>query len=268
MNYIDLIKGFWRSHDVEAFPTNAIALYFYLLEVNNKASWIPSFKRNNSKICADLGITYPTLSKCRNRLKQAGLIDFKTVNGNANVTYQILTFKNIFKVSNEVSDEVASEVSDEVRSRFGTGKDKQKPKQKPKTNDTPVSPEGDKQKIVLDLIFIEPEYEKIYLSWLDYRKSIRQSFKNQKTLEANYNLLKKLAGNDPMLAEEIVNQSIANQYQGLFPLKNQRYGQNTKATKQSVDQRRDSVQNLADRSAEFLRRVGTEAFGGLSEESE
>lgn len=38
MNYIEQIKGFWRSHDVETYPTNVIALYFYLLEVNNKTS--------------------------------------------------------------------------------------------------------------------------------------------------------------------------------------------------------------------------------------
>lgn len=131
MNYIEQIKGFWRSHDVEAFPPNTIALYFYLLEVNNKVSWMASFKRNNSKICADLGISYPTLNNSRNRLKQAGLIDFKTQNGSPNVTY---TLKEFLKVTDEVSSEVDVEVTDEVGS--GSFKTKDKLKQKTKTNNS------------------------------------------------------------------------------------------------------------------------------------
>lgn len=123
MNYIEQIKGFWRSHDVETFPTNVIALYFYLLEVNNKTSWSISFKRNNSKICADLGISYPTLNNSRNRLKQSGIIDFKTQNGNANVTY---TLKEFLKVTNEVTNEVGNEVG----SRLFNSKDKLKHKLK------------------------------------------------------------------------------------------------------------------------------------------
>jgi hypothetical protein len=131
MNYIEQIKGFWRSHDVETYPTNVIALYFYLLEVNNKTSWSVSFKRNNAKICADLGISYPTLNNSRNRLKQSGIIDFKTQNGNANVTY---TLKNFLKVSDEVTNEVSDEVTNEVGSRLFESKDKLKRKTKTKTN--------------------------------------------------------------------------------------------------------------------------------------
>lgn len=131
MNYIDQIKGFWRSHDVETYPTNVIALYFYLLEVNNKTSWSVSFKRNNSKICADLGISYPTLNNSRNRLKQSGIIDFKTQNGNANVTY---TLKKFLKVTDEVTNEVTDEVTNEVGSRLFKSKDKLKLKRKLKHN--------------------------------------------------------------------------------------------------------------------------------------
>lgn len=143
MNYIEQIKGFWRSHDVEVFPTNVIALYFYLLEVNNKTSWSASFKRNNSKICADLGMTYPTLNNCRNRLKQATLLDFKTVSGSANVTY---TLKNFLKVSDEVTNEVVGEVTNEVRSRSLKTKDKPNNKQKLNNTSPEASAPGDQKK--------------------------------------------------------------------------------------------------------------------------
>lgn len=89
MNYIELIRDFWRSHEAECFPTHAIALYFHLVEINNITSWKYSFKRNNSKICADLGISPAILNSSRNRLKQAGILDFKTINGSPNVTYSV-----------------------------------------------------------------------------------------------------------------------------------------------------------------------------------
>jgi len=152
MNYIEQIRGFWRCHEVDVFPTNVIALYFYLLEVNNKTSWMTFFKRNNSKICADLGMTYPTLNIARNRLKQAGLIEFVTKNGSANVTYTLKDFlkvtdevqnevnkesstlKNILKVDDEVATEVSIEVPIEVSSRLLTTKDKLNSKPKPNKN--------------------------------------------------------------------------------------------------------------------------------------
>lgn len=143
MNYIEQIKGFWRSHDVEVFPTNVIALYFYLLEVNNKTSWSASFKRNNSKICADLGMTYPTLNNCRNRLKQAALLDFKTVSGSANVTY---TLKNFLKVSGEVTNEVSGEVANEVGSKSLKTKNKLNSKLKPNKSSPEASAPGDEKK--------------------------------------------------------------------------------------------------------------------------
>lgn len=115
MSYIDLIKKFWVQHNAYSLTVTDTALYFYLLETNNLCRWEDTFNRNNNKIMADLNISFPTLSKSRNRLKQIELIDFKTKNGSAVVKY---TLKKSFKVSNEVAleviDVVGNEVSNEV----------------------------------------------------------------------------------------------------------------------------------------------------------
>jgi hypothetical protein len=160
MNYIEQIRKFWVLHEIELFPSNAIALYFYLLEVNNKASWIESFKRNNSKICVDLGITYPTLNNSRNRLKQAGVIDFKTQNGSPNVVY---TFKKFLKVTNEVGTEVSSEVGSEVGARSFDTKDKLNKKHKLNGSKSHSSPRPVKEKKI--------EFWEILVGcWFDFYK--------------------------------------------------------------------------------------------------
>lgn len=91
MNYISLINNFWFLSEEYEFRPIDIALYFYLLKIANSLSWKPSFKRNNKEIMAKLGInSRHTFNDTRNRLKMAGLIDYKTYNGKPISTYSII----------------------------------------------------------------------------------------------------------------------------------------------------------------------------------
>ena len=91
MNYISLINNFWLLSEEYEFRPIDIALYFYLLKIANSLSWKPSFKRNNKEIMAKLGInSRHTFNDTRNRLKMAGLIDYKTYNGKPISTYSII----------------------------------------------------------------------------------------------------------------------------------------------------------------------------------
>ena len=121
MNYIELIRGFWRSHEEHSFTPTEIAVYFYLVEVCNICQWKNPFKRNNSKIGADLGISFNTLKNARNKLAQIGLIEFKTTNGSSNVLYTLSKFD---KVTNEVGVKVTNEVTNEVDVKVLPTKDK------------------------------------------------------------------------------------------------------------------------------------------------
>lgn len=122
MTYIDYIKNFWLQHNAYSLTVTETALYFYLLETNNLCRWANTFNRNNSKVLADLNIaSLKTLSAARNRLKQVGLIDFKTKNGSANVSYTLVKFT-------EVREQVASEVREQVASELNKTKTKTKTK--------------------------------------------------------------------------------------------------------------------------------------------
>lgn len=117
MNYIEKINCFWRSHEEHSFTTTEVALYFYLLKVCNICHWKNPFKRNNSKIEADLGICYGTLKNARNKLQQLGLISFKTLSGSPNVVYTLLNFREVnVEVDNENTVEVDNEDTVEVDS--------------------------------------------------------------------------------------------------------------------------------------------------------
>lgn len=70
-----------------------------------------------------------------------------------------------------------------------------------------------------DLSFIDERFMEAMESWLSYKKEIKDSYKSERSIKACYNNLIKLSGNNPTKAMEIVNQSIANNWKGLFELK-------------------------------------------------
>jgi hypothetical protein len=115
MNYILLIKQLWRIQESENLSIPEIALYFYLLEISNKLKWRNPFKRNNAKIQADLGIkSFDKLSDIRKRLRDVGLIDFETQNGDANVVYRLIDLSILSKGKEGGSPEVRRKVLPEV----------------------------------------------------------------------------------------------------------------------------------------------------------
>ena len=61
--------------------------------------------------------------------------------------------------------------------------------------------------------------EAVIAKWLEYKKEKRQTYK-PKGLESFKRRLMTLSGGDPIIADAIVEQSMANNYAGVFPLKN------------------------------------------------
>ena len=123
MNYIGLINKFWLLHEEHSFCTTEIALFFHLLKINNQCSWKESFRRNNSKIEADLRISFNTMKNARHRLSQAGIIKFQSKNGSPDVTYSI-TLSKFDEVTTKVGDEVDDEVTTKVTTKVTSTKDK------------------------------------------------------------------------------------------------------------------------------------------------
>jgi len=112
MNYLVQIKGFWIAQNAYSLGVEEVGLYFHLLEISNTLRWTNPFKRNNSKVMSDLGIRdRRTLDRYRNRLKQAGIIDFTTKNGDANVLYKLNDLSN-FCTGFGIGDGIGSRIGD------------------------------------------------------------------------------------------------------------------------------------------------------------
>lgn len=90
LNYLEQKNFFWRIYDAHSLGQAEIALYFHLLEICDKCNWVNPFKRQNTKICAQLNMSKKTLEKTRNRMQQVGLITIDGMGkGSSNIRYEL-----------------------------------------------------------------------------------------------------------------------------------------------------------------------------------
>lgn len=78
MTYIELINNFWRLDEDWQFTCCETRLYFYLLKTANRLGWVNSWTRSDAKVSSDVGVSANSMKTARNRLVQAGLIEFKS----------------------------------------------------------------------------------------------------------------------------------------------------------------------------------------------
>lgn len=274
MNYIELIRGFWRSHEEHSFTPTEIAVYFYLVEICNICQWKNPFKRNNAKIGADLGISFNTLKNARNKLQQVGLITFKTTNGSPNVIYTLSKFD---KVSDEVDVKVTTEVSDEVDVKVLPTKDKLNINQTKHEEliSPPIPPKGidyfelkitelnkslDEKDAILkskekelekyeyklkkekerkktpDISFVDFDFRDVFSEWLAYKQDRGEKYRSERSLKACYTELVKKSSGDPETAKLIIQQSMANNWAGLFELKNRKGCKNGQSKQSGINE--------------------------------
>jgi DNA-binding PadR family transcriptional regulator len=114
---------------------------------------------------------------------------------------------------------------------------------KEKEIDKSISKKGNK--FSLDMSFVDETFMPIVLEWLEYKKEKRQSYK-QRGFNAMYESLLKMSNNNPSVAKAIVEQSMQNNYAGLFPLKNNKRFDNLPTgmiIRETLEERNEKLKN-------------------------
>lgn len=110
------------------------------------------------------------------------------------------------------------------------------------------------KKVTLDLSIVAPDMIEPVKTWLAYKKEKAQSYKPT-GFKTFYKKLCELSGNNPQVAMAIIEQSMQNNYAGIFPLKNNNgYGKET-----ITDKIRRSVAEASEFSQQLSDRIGKQA---------
>ena len=101
MGYIDEINAFqqWLLTATNVSATD-IALWYALMHYNNTTGWKREFNVAIKTLEVSTKCTKPTVIKARNKLKQLGLIDFISREGNQSAVYRMIPFRNQFELNN------------------------------------------------------------------------------------------------------------------------------------------------------------------------
>ena len=114
-----------------------------------------------------------------------------------------------------------------------------------------------KQTTTLDMTIVAPEMREAVETWLAYKREKKQTYKPS-GFGTFYKRLCKLSNNNPQVAMAIVEESMSNNYAGIFPLKNSNYGR----PKTNTEKFYDTIQSANEFSQKLHERVGNQAEMG------
>ena len=93
-----------------------------------------------------------------------------------------------------------------------------------------------------EMVFISPDWEDVWKGWMEYKKVEHgNKFKSAKTEQTAINNLVELSGGDLETAKKVINQSISNNYKGLFKLKEIKNGTSTKSNFDIYNEKRNEL---------------------------
>ncbi len=209
----------------------AFHLFMYLLlKVNHKKGFAYGKElkegqvlTGRKKLSEATGMSESGVEKVLKRLIKYRLVEQQTFN-----KYRVVSIVNYHKFNS----------SEQQSNNKVTTK-----KQQSNTNNNDKNEKHYKNKY--NLGFLDKEFSVVFNEWLDYKKAIKDAYKTQQSVELAYKKLLKLSNNNPTLAREIIEESMANGWKGLFELK--KGGNNGKIksrTRQTFDSAREYIADL------------------------
>lgn len=101
-------------------------------------------------------------------------------------------------------------------SRGGNAKAMLKQKRSYKDKDNNKDKDKDKKE---DYDFLNPDFVEIFFSWMTYKIKRKEKYKSIESEKLFYDKLLALSNGNPVMAKEIIKQSMANNWAGIFELK-------------------------------------------------
>lgn len=124
-----------------------------------------------------------------------------------------------------------------------------------KTISNEIVKKGSKKIDASEIKNISAEFIPLMNTWFDYKQSRREMYKTIQSASVCYKTLYDLSNGNPTMAERIINQSIANNWAGLFEIKTTSNGNTFKSYQQIEREYREKQHN--DFAQDIIRSLGS-----------
>ena len=200
------------------------AIYYFAIEHCNRLGWKEKFGFPSQMVMEAIGVkNWRTYSKALNEIVDFGFIKMIEISKNQYSSNIIAIVKNT-KAHTKALDKALSMHSQKQHTKQGQSTVsiiKQLNKEQLTSNQ--ISDLENiilKNKLRIGFEFVSPKYKKCFNNWIEYKNSRKESYKSEKSIKLIYHKLLKLAGDNSDIANLIINQSIENNWAGMFELKN------------------------------------------------
>jgi hypothetical protein len=222
MTLIDRFRGFMALVEGEGMSPGEQLVYIHLLNIGNKLGFPEEFRCSDSRLVDLTGLSKNTISTAKNKLKQRGLIEYKTgkfQSRAATTTFRITPVQGgNFGVITGVIDGVKAGVITGVIDGVKAGElIRTEQTRKEKNRIPPLPPKG---KSLVENYTSNQELLSALKEFGKMRKSIKKPMQETAWKRALSKLDTLASDDETKLA--IVNQSIDHCWQGFFPLDRKR----------------------------------------------
>lgn len=233
MDIFKLYRVFWNwcfENPSKIKPTH-IAIYSFAIEHCNRLGWKKEFGFPTTMVMEAIGVrSYSVYKNHLDDLVDFGFLEMIEISKNQ-YSANIIALKENAKAPNNALDKaLIKHTSKQVQS---TRQSTRQSTSSITIQDTIYNKQDTERVEKLEL---SDEWEEVVLEWLEYKKARRESYKNERSIKAFTTKLKNLSGGDVAAAKNIIEQSFANNWAGIFELKG---GNNEKNRTDSETARRE-----------------------------
>ena len=251
MNYLTEIRLFYDWLETHQLSPSSIALWHGLMYIANRAGWEESLCIPISRIENRTQLSRTSIYRERQRLQEAGLLRYIERGGRLSSVYHLQSFETRFvcqsgtqadtqptNAENFVSQDM-SQIGTQSGTQVGTIYKLNETKQRDNIFTSLEEPQGDiaskgkrekssaqkekKRKPNFNatswLESLEEPWKEIMMLWFDYKVSRREEYKTELGARKCLSLIRRLSSNNAGTAQKIIDQSMANNWAGIFALR-------------------------------------------------
>lgn len=247
MNYLTEIRLFYEWLETHHLAPSSITLWHALMYTANRSGWAEQIAIPISILESRTQMTRSTIYRSRDQLVERGLIDVEARGSSYSALYRILSLERI------IVPPYVSQIVSQNETQSGTQNGTQNGTQ-PSENGVSVSQNETqngniyrvnrdigsislsrdkdieikkREKSAKEKKFVLEEWAKqqespwreLMLIWLDYKRTRKESYRSEMGARKCLTMLRNLSGGNADVAQRIIDQSMANNWAGLFALK-------------------------------------------------
>ena len=255
MNYLTEIKLFYDWLETHPLSANCIVLWHGVMQIASRSGWQNPIEIPSSLLETRTHLERTTIFRARSQLVEQGLLMLHNRGGRSHCAYTIIPFSQSVVLQNatqnaRVGDSVVSQIALQTATQSATqndgiplisnktklDSDKEKIKEKEVAGKpAPISTDSKRKRekssaqkekrkktlftLEMWLDSIDEPWRNIMHQWLEYKTARKEGYKTEVGAKKCLTMLHNLSSGKAEVAQRIIDQSMANNWAGLFALR-------------------------------------------------